>query len=574
MLWTVSIKFLFSTKGFIYISMIISLIWLLKEYPEWRQGKRAALSAASTHPTPLREHEKQKDCNDTATVDTQDINKATKKATHSFPSKNTLEKVSLTHYMLVTPFAALYIVGRAIVDTIRYSLYYLIWACERALPRLDDWLFEFVTVAIPKALASTKSWWTEQGRPAWTRCYAYAQQRIVPSTVHSIEVIFVGCYNGICAMQRVTMEFMTAWRRFVDRHDWHQLFMDLSDIAHKTCWIPAAWITARVIILCRIIWVGARAMAISIAEDIKWVCLVAIPVVYGYAASTRFAQVGYRGLAAAAEGARWGFVCVNDYLLAPTIGRFLTFFIRSIDSLILLLQQRTIHETMARPYRLVAPHIVWMLADCVVIINSLHVAGCLVYSELLQPACKLFMEHVMPHLTIVYTTAATSLAKWYNVHFYPAWLAIYPYLNAPLLWMHTNLTLPVCRQAYHVVASMINYITQHLSAQLWNLCAKITVITSAYAQSVYSFIQLCLLKQAPALTSLVQSFYETVIQVCDWNALHQEIGATVSFAYNWVSNQANLAYSSLERSLNNWADEQQSYVPDVLVHVYRQCDEE
>ncbi|KAI8642765.1 hypothetical protein BD408DRAFT_415894 [Parasitella parasitica] len=560
MLWIFTLKFLFSTREFICISAIIFLAWLLTGYPQWRQGRRAALSASVAHPIALGKHEQQQNDEGTTTVNAQDTDKAAKETARSSASENTLKKVSLAHYILVAPFAALYIVGRATIDTVRYGLYYLIWACERALPHLDDWLFEFVTVIIPKAFASMELWWTDQGRPACTCCYAYVQQHIIPGTVHGLEVVFVGCYKGMCAIQTASMRFIAAWRIFVDRHDWRQLVTDLSDIAFETCWVPAARISARAIHLCKISWAGVRAMAISIAEDIKWTCTVAIPAVYRYVISLRITHACYYGLVAATEGARWGFVCVNDYLLAPTIGRLLTFLVRSIDSLILLLQQRTIHEKLKRLYRLVAPNAVWMLADCVAIINGLCVASLLVYDELLRPAYHLFMKHIMPCLTIAYTAAATNLAKWYNVHFYPAWLVIYPYLNAPLLWMHTNLTLPIWRQAYHIAASMINYITQHLSAQLWNLCAKIAAMTLAYAQSVYSFIRLWLLKQAPALASLVHLSYETVIQVCDWNALQQEIKATVSFVYDSVSDQAKMVYSSLERSLSSWADEQQSAV--------------
>lgn len=547
MLSTLTLKFIFSIKGLLYISVIAFLTWLLTGYPEWRQSKREI---------PPRKEIKNDIISPPVPEDTN--NKAALEDEKTTSPSSETEKLSLAHYILVTPFAALYIVGRAIIDTIRFSIYYAIWSCERTLPHLDDWLFEFATVSIPKAYNRTELWWTERGKPACIRYRAYTQQHIVPNTIHGLEIFFIGTYKVMCAIQTISVEFITTWKRFVDRHDWHQLAIDLSDIAYKTCWVPTAWIVTRTIHLCKITYVGVRAMVISIANEIKWICMVAIPSAYNYVASTRLAQFTYRGLITVMEGTQWGCVCLNEYLLAPTIGRFLTFLVRSIDSLILLLQQRTIQEKLDRIYRLVAPHVVWMFMDCVTIINDFFVGSYHVYKELVYPTYKLFMKHIMPRLAIAYKAAAANLAGWYSAHIYPAWLVIYPYLNAPLLWLYTNLTLPVYQEVYNIVATLVNFITQHLSTQLWNLGAKLAATTIAYAQSIYSFIQFWLLRQAPVLAGFIQSSYEKVIRVCDWNALQQDIGSTVSTMYDWISKQSNLVYYSLERSLGSWAEEQQS----------------
>jgi hypothetical protein len=551
MLAILILKFIFSIKGLLYVSVIAFLTWLLTGYPEWRQSKRKVPPKKETKddimPAPAPED-----------IDNKAILKDEKTTVPSSKSSTPTEKLSLAHYILVTPFAALYIVGRVIIDTIRFSIYYTIWSCEKTLPHLDDWLFEFATIFIPKAYNRTELWWAERGKPACIRYYAYTQQHIVPYTIHGLEVFFIGTYKVMCAIQTIIVEFIATWKRFVDRHDWHQLAIDLSDIAYKTCWVPTAWIVTRTIHLCKITYVGVRAMVTSIANELKWICMIAVPSVYNYVASTRLAQFTYRGLIIVAEGAQWGCVCLNEYLLTPTIGRFLTFLVRSIDSLILLLQQRTIQEKLERIYRLVAPHVVSMFMDCAAIINDFIVGSYHVYKELVFPTYKLFMKHVMPRLTIAYKAAAANLAGWYNAHIYPAWLLIYPYLNAPLLWMYTNLTLPVYREVYNIVATFISYITQHLSAQLWNLGAKLVVMTRVYAQYIYSFIQFWLLKQAPVLAGFIQSSYEKIIQVCDWGALQQDIVSTISIMYNWISKQSNLIYYSLERSLSSWAEEQQS----------------
>ncbi|CAO3635326.1 unnamed protein product [Mucor fragilis] len=532
MLSILSLSFIFSIRGLIYISAIAFLTWLLQGYPSWRQDKLASLKADDTNIPAAATT-----TTTTATTETEPTSKNT--TTQNNASSPPTEKLSLAHYILVTPFAAFYIVGRAIFDTIRYSIYWLLWSCERTIPYLDDWLFDFVTVSVPRACIATEHWWTEQGKPACQRYTTYTQQHIIPNTVHGLEA--------------VAIEFVNAWRRFVDRHDWHQLATDLSNVAYKTCWVPAAWLVTRTTRLCKITYTGLRAMVISIGNDVHWTCTVAIPSVYNYIASTRAAQWVGRGSVTVWKGVEKSGIWISDHVLAPTIGRLLTFLVRSIDNLILLLQQRTIQEKVERLYRLVAPHVVWMCMDSAAIVHDMLSGSYHAYKELIIPTYGLFMKHIMPRLTVAYKAAAANLVEWNNRHLYPAWLVIYPYLNAPLLWTYTNLTLPMYREMYTLVATM----TQMVSTQLWTLGAKLVDASAAYATSVYSFVQYWLLKQAPVLAAFIQSSYERVTQWCDWNALYQDSMSLAAAMYDWISKQSNVMYASLERSLGTWADEQQ-----------------
>lgn len=547
----ISLSFIFSIQGFIYISILALLTWLLQGYPSWRQEKLASLKSDDKNKLLLSPAAAAATTTTTSSPSSSSLSK------DSTQENAPTEKLSLAHYILATPFAAFYIVGRATFDTIRYSIYWLLWSCERTLPHLDDWLFDFVTVSLPRAYTTMEHWWTEQGKPTCQRCTEYTQQHVIPNTVHGLEVFFVGTYRVGCNIKAITIEFVNAWKRFVDRHNWHQLAIDLSNVAYKTCWVPTAWLVTRTTRLCKITYTGLRAMVISIGNDVHWICTVAIPSVYNYIASTQLAQWIWRGSVAVWKSFEKSGIWINSYLLAPTIGRLLTFLVRSIDSLILLLQQRTIQEKLERIYRLVAPHVVWACMDSVAVLNDIVSGSYHVYKELVVPTYALFMKHIMPRLTIAYKAAAANLVEWHNTHLYPAWLVIYPYLNTPLLWIHTNLTLPIYREMYTMVATMINYMTQHLNAQLWNLGAKLVGFTAAYAASVYSFIQYWLLKQAPVLAAFIQSSYEKVIQLCDWNALQQDIMSSVALMYDWISKQSNAMYSSLERSLGAWADEQQ-----------------
>jgi hypothetical protein len=538
MLTILQSEFIFSTKGLLFYTIIALILWFLRDYSQWRSN-RLNNKDSTNIPTLTSVKESLSDA-----------------STPKNQEQDNTEPLSLAHYILVTPFAALYIISRAILDALRYSIYFTLWSIERSIPYIDDWLFDFVTITLPNVCNKTEDWWLQQGRPACIRTKTHLQQHTIPNTVDALEIFFVTMYKIGCVVQASILDFVAAWKRFIHRHDWHQLATDLSDIAYTTIWAPLVWVVTRTTHLCHIVYTGIRATVVSIANEIKWIFTIAIPTIYTYLISTRLAKILYQGFNYTGQQLQRICFLIFQYILSPTLGRLLTWTVKAIDHFIILLQQHTIHAKLVRMYRYIAPNTVWIVLEMSSLLASSLEGARLLHHQLLHPAYQLMMKHLMPRLAIAYQAMVEGLCRWYETNLYPAWLQVYPYLNTPLYWIYTNLTVPVYREVYACLTAIATYLTQHLAAHIWTAITWLITVSTAFAQSAYSVIQVWLTKQAPVLARIIHTSYEWLIHSCDWNALQRDITTIVASFYEWVAEQSNLLYSSLERSLVTWANEQ------------------
>lgn len=534
------LTFIFSLKGILSISLLTFFIWLLGDYPYWR-AKRANNKNSITVTTAT-----------TATAETTSLQPDTNDTNEKH--QKPIENLSLTHYILVSPFAAVYILGRAILDTIRYSLYFALWWCEKSIPYIDDWLYDKATIWIPKKYNEIESWWITKGKPGFISYKNHFQQQTLPTLIANLELFFIKTYNTGCIVVSSTQDFINAWKRFTQRHDWRQLATDLSNVAYTVFWNPLVWIVTRSIRLGKLVYHGLRSAAISIRDDIMWICSTLIPVIYNYTISTRLMRLCGISITKLTKGVHQLCLGIHEYLLVPTLGRFLTWLVKSIDQLILLLQDHTIQQKLLRMYRWTAPNLVWTIFEFSSFVTEIGTWARFVFIQLLYPAYVLFVRRVIPRLAIAYQKI---VIQWgYELHIYPAWLMIYPYLNAPLLWAYTKLTVPVLNGLYTLVASLSTYVTQHLVVKLQTILSKVIEISMSYAQWVYSVIQSWLIKQAPVLSDLIQKLYTLIINSCDWDGLKQDTWLIMTELYDWTSKQSNMVYLSFERSLSAWAKEQ------------------
>ncbi|KAI7891725.1 uncharacterized protein EV154DRAFT_507025 [Mucor mucedo] len=529
---------LFSIKGIVSISLLTFLVWLLGDYSQWKAKRSNTDSVTIT----------------TATATAATASAESETTTAEEEKQKSIEKLSLAHYILVSPFAAIYILGRVILDAIRYSLYYAIWWCEKSMPYIDDWLYDTMTIWVPQKYNQLESWWVRKGKPGFILRKQYFLNETLPTVVEHCEITMVKAYQIGCIVASSAQDFIDAWKRFVQRHDWRQLVTDLSDVACTVIWNPSVWIVTRSIRLAKLVYHGLRSASISIRDDILWVSTVILPSIYNYMATTRLAKLLIRGLQTLTRGIHYVCLGVHGYLLVPTLGRFLTWLVKSIDLLILLLQDHTLQQRLWRVYQWTAPNLVWSLVEVGEIVTDIARWMQVAYVELLQPAYVLFMKRVVPRLAIAYQEI---VVRWvYELHLYPAWVNIYPYLNGPLLWAYTNLTVPVLNGVYRCVASVSAYVTQHSLVKLQAFLSMAIEISVRYSQTVYTIVQSWLIRQAPVLSSLIQKSYTLMINACDWNGLRQDTLIIISQLYTWTSHQSDMIYLSLERSLSNWAKEQ------------------
>lgn len=529
---------IFSVKGLLTISILTFLFWLLQQYPEWRAQRKAETTEAITKTFTTPEGSRQ--------------NEQKKEEKKEKQEKKEIENLSLAHYILVTPFAALYIICKALIDTIRYSLYYILWSCEKSIPLIDDWLFEKVTITLPTKYNDFTQWWIEEGQPKYNHFKAHFRDNTLPSIVENLELFFTKVYEMSCIIQSCMLDFIEAWKRFVQRHDWKQLATDLSNIAFIIFWNPLVWIVTRTFSLGRLIYYGMRSATISIKNDITWISTVLIPTVYNYISSTVIAKKLCSGTIKLMEGIQKVTVNVYRHLLVPTIGRSMNLVVNTIDRvLVVLLQSKTLQEKVKAIYRYAMPNLVWTIFECSSLVTEILTWVHLVFTQVVHPAYILFMRHVVPCLAIAYQSI---IVQWmFELHLYPAWLAIYPYLNAPLFWSYTHLISPVVNNLYSVVTSITHYVTQYQLAQLRVLMAKVVAVT----QAVYGGICSWLSRQAPILSNMIGKLSQMVANSCDWNGLSKDALLLANLFYDWISVHSNKIYLSLERTLTVWAEEQE-----------------
>ncbi|KAI8968587.1 hypothetical protein BDF20DRAFT_189467 [Mycotypha africana] len=442
-------------------------------------------------------------------------------------------------------------------------LYFFLWWCEKALPYLDDWLFAFVTITIPKAYEQTEQWWLQRGKPAYLKRKAYIKQVIFPSIIDKLEKFFLSLYKASCVAQNGIKEFVAALNKFIKRHDWQQLMEDLGNIVYDRFWIPSTLVLTRAINLYKFIYAGIRATVISIVNEAKWICTVAIPTAYQYIVSTRLAKAVYNGSVWIKEKLQLLFTLLNTYILAPTVGRLLTGIVKAIDKLILLLQQRTFQKKLAKLYRIYGPKLVWVTVEISGILFDSMALVRHFWAELLYPAYRLFVKHVKPRLSIAYKSFATCIDHWLRSKVFPAWIRLYPYLNIPLFWVYMNLALPLYCEIYTIQSTAAACISQNLAGKIWSVMSTIIELVAVYAKEVYTLLQLWLMKQAPVLSRILQKSYETIRSSCNWTSLQQDILYTASQFYDWMAKQINNIYLSMERSLNSWVEEQQEEIGDI-----------
>lgn len=551
------LTFIFSLRGITTIAVLAFFFWLLTGYPQWR----AQRIHNNIHNNDDNDNIKTKIATgitsikqELATTEQQKSDQTTNQETPATEENKPIKDLSLAHYILVTPFAALYILVRAIFDAVRYTLYFVIWSCEKAIPHLDDWLYHTMTVWVPAKYNAIEQWWIHKGQPGLIASVQHFKQEKIPVIIENMEAFFKVVYRIGCIVSSATNDFIHAWKRFTERHDWRQLATDLGNVAYTVLWSPLAWVVTRSIRLAKLVYGGLRSAAISIQSDVVWIYSILIPTVYDYMISTRlahWAHVGTRKLVKALQSICLG---IHEYLIVPTLGRFLTWLVRSIDQLILLLQNHTIQQRLHRIYKSMAPNLVWTVFEFSHVFLEVIKWAHTVCVQLLYPAYKLFMKRVLPRLAIAYQKIVIHWA--YQLHLYPAWLKVYPYLNAPLLWAYTNVTVPLLNQIYILVASISNYVTRHLLVKLQIILNMAIEISILYSQQSYQILQSWLLKQAPVLSQIIYNSYQRFLNMCDWVALRQETWLIASSLYESIQFNANQIYLSIERSLNAWAKEQ------------------
>ncbi|KAI8879720.1 hypothetical protein K501DRAFT_226080 [Backusella circina FSU 941] len=454
------------------------------------------------------------------------------------------------------------------MDAIRYTIYYTLWAIERSMPYIDDFLFDIVTVRLPNAITHAEHWWVESGKPASIRFKDNMNQHVVPATIHAVEVSAIGLYQASSYFYQCTLDLIQVWKRFIDRHDWERLANDLCEMYYKMVWRPVTFIVTKTARLCQITYQGCMSAYHSIKQDIVWLVDIAIPSIYNYVISTRIAHVIHSGLTLIAEYATLIAVYVRDYLLSPTLGRLLKWMVKGIDQLILILQEHRFQERCLQIYRFLAPGVSWLCLQSYQLAQGVSSIIQMVFDQMILPSYRLFTKHVVPRLAIAYQRLSNRLYGLYISYVYPAWERVYPLIQLPLIWLYKHLSGPIFTLSQLCYKQMLLAIDTGAwtFSKLASLSRQCLAWSTGYMGQLYQYMISWLEKQAPILSKLIQESWERVYNQ-DWQHVASEFWAIAMPVYDWTNKQGALVYASLERSLTSWATEQgASFDDDKISH--------
>ncbi|KAG1176607.1 hypothetical protein G6F70_003418 [Rhizopus microsporus] len=533
------IYFLFSFRGILFACIVAFLLYIIRGYPQWKTDRQEQQQQQQQQQQPAE----------------------TVKSTEHKQQENNIGNLSIAHYILVSPFAALYILARVIFDTVRFSIYYALWTIERAMPYVDDWLFETVTVSLPTKINQCSQWWEERGGPAFYAYQANFRQHTLPVALQYVENTAIAIYRIGCAIQSLSQETMVAWRKFINAHDWKQLAEDLCEIGYRNIWQPTTAVISRIMHLCRLVYQGAAHLYISVKNDMVWIATVVVPTVYDYCASTRLVQFLQRVIMVSRRALLWVGAQIKDFVLAPTIGRILTWLVKAIDQLLLMLQTHQFQQRLEIMYIFLAPHIVWTLSECCLLGSYLASLLEAAYSQIIYPAYRLYVKHVVPQLSATYHQLRDKVSQYFVTYIYPTWLRVVLYLEKPAAWLYFKigpLVHTVCKHLFDVIGAYLTQIVEYTHI-ITSQCLKATLILT---HRMYMALQSWLTKQAPLLSSSLQQVSGYLYNL-NWQAMTNEVTSIIYAIYQWTTEQGGLVYASFERSLTTWVKEQAKAAKDI-----------
>lgn len=525
-------SFFFSIQSLLILCIALFIFYILQDYPQWKSNRQPATTREESKPTSSKQQQESAE------------NK-----------KDSIENVSIAHYILVMPFAVLYIIVRVLFDAIRYSLYYTLWTIEQSLPYIDDWLFDTLTVWLPAKVNEWSEWWKDKGKPAYLIYQDHFYQHTLPALIQLMENAFVNLYRLGCVCQSLASELIDIWTKFVNGHDWNQLVDDLSEVAYRAICQPMMTVTTSIIRLCQLIYRGTKYLYLSMKADIVWAATEAVPRMYDYVISTRLVHLLsavfdllYKQLLRIILG-------IRDHLLAPTLGRALSWLVRGIDYVLLLLQTNKFQQRLERVCRFLIPQTTWVITEIWRTVSDLWTVIRMIHYQLIYPAYLVYVKHVMPRLSVGYHQMRDRLIQLYKRQIHPAWLYLIPYIRTPII------------QIYIFIRPLGN-LTQAISTELikWSLrlgsCMQVGIIQffqlfAVYMHQLYEVLQQWLMKQAPLLSKLLQHCLDK-IYAYNWQGMKDDLMNNGFILYQWISEECNLIYASIERSLVVWVNEQAS----------------
>ncbi|ORX60680.1 hypothetical protein DM01DRAFT_1164901 [Hesseltinella vesiculosa] len=543
------------------VCIVAFVVWyLLKDFPAWRKKQLAStvhdtdpqdkhLAMTSAQQQPPTQPDIGSRCNNPPKADNDKPlspppspslpkdNGQSGTADRDQPSDHP-QRLSLWQYILMAPMAVAYLAGRLLLDTLRSGLYYSLLAAERAAPKLDAWLFDLVTVRLPKRLDDLEVWWAVTGQP-W--CQAKTQhwkEHTVPACIAALDVFFLNVYEAYQGAARAVSVMAQAWRSFRQGHDWKQLGMALATMAHDLCWQPLVQITH----LLKLVFSGVRSGLVATYQDIRWLVLEALPAAVAWVASTQVVTwtgqcLGWCRHVVVPQLVHAGLVVCSPLLLGLTrvclwTGDGVLWVLQSAPCQWLLHSCAAVAHGFVANVRRVAA---WTAQVCQGFVDGVLVPLWQGYWKVMQPQLARIYQRVV----------AWAVDHWQNSTLLPflgrCWRAVLSHLPwTPLgAWL---------ANALRLVNSQLGRVLPLLVTGMQSWFRHSWALFTAATMHVQSLVQHYL----PAVCQQLVITWQQLQLHLDWSRLRH----TLEQFHGILGEHWALVFASLDRTLNDWSQQQ------------------
>ncbi|KAG0166489.1 hypothetical protein DFQ30_007125 [Apophysomyces sp. BC1015] len=532
---------LISSITFYTAIILLFFLWIVKDYPAWRC--KQIIGDTQT------QGEQQ-----TSSVVSKDDEKRKSSAMDEKMSEEDSE-LTLAHYIMVTPMAVLYIIGRALLDMVRFCVFRFLWHCERMVPKLDAWLFEQVTVWLPAKAEQIETWWAMRGVHVWHSAQTYVCHTALPAVGQILETAFLCLCKVFNVLQHMAIHLHAAWQWLQCQRDWKQLVRDIADGCHSLCWDPCVWFLSRLYRLASLFFKGCRHTLVALRDDVRWLAAATSDICDSILATALFRS--------SCGAATWIYtnaqrVLVYFVSLSQPIWIFLcVIFVKAVDRVIEVLQSKAFQRHWLDLRRATCSYMVWTICETFDFVDTIQGILGIGMRQFLQPSVVLFTKFVLPQLSDGYRRCVAYMDGAFRRYLFPVWVWTTMYLEVPLATLSrwtVNVSQIVCVHALQMGNHMWER-GQHIAAAVMVLARWIVARSGAAGHFVYSKLTESCMEHAPVLAQKISQWTGQVIMSLDWVGLQRDSLLIMEALQEGVSAQLNLLFMSLERTFGTWANE-------------------
>ncbi|ORZ02456.1 hypothetical protein BCR43DRAFT_481571 [Syncephalastrum racemosum] len=546
-----------SLKSLVFFIVCLALYYLLRDYPQWRS--RQIQSSTDSHETQTT---------DPAAAPTTRTNSKTSQGTTREKEEEVkvdakeaqeVKKMHITHYILAMPLATVYVLLRACIDIVRHVLFHLFWLAERCAPHLDAWLFDKVTVWLPAKYQSLETWYTTRGKKHLSDTHHFITYRALPAAVVAIEETFYTIQHVWCTLDTATRRVYNAACAFAAKHDWRRLAEDMLDVCTMVVWRPSVFIVSRTYRIGVLVYFGSQRLAVALVHDVRWFFLEVMPAVcevvansapYLYACQVLFWFHSHITIHA---------VDAIMIFAAPFIHCLQTWIVVALDQVAALVQSNKFRQHVRYLHRLFASHCIWLAEDAAVTVHDIAHLSYVVIDTCIIPFATWFHRDILPPIRQAYCRLADNV----SYIMIPLWRTLCTVALNPI-WAF-------CQQAYAILT--VPFVTLWQVAYQWGvygyeiiqqLGAQTVAAATAVAHAIIPLTHeltsktlVWLRQQTPIFVRAGEMAFHIVASY-DWHGLYADTIAMAAGARDWIATQADLMFTSLEKSLSEWFKDQSS----------------